>query len=676
MQTARANPAIEQLKLLLWMIVGAWAVVTGARMINGIGVSSGLSDVTPWGFWIAMVESGVAFAAGGFVIAAVVYIFGIERYHDFARRAILIALLGYLTAATGLFFELGLPWNVWHPMIFWQHHSVLFEVAMCVMCYLTVLALEFSPTLLEHPLFAHRFFRGLMWGIKKATIPLVIFGIMLSTLHQSSLGSLFLIQPYRVHPLWYSPILPVLFYVSAIGLGLMVVTLESLLSGWLFRRPIHVDKLAGLGRIAAAVLALYLVLRLGDLWQRGKLFESLDGSWESALFLVEMLFSAVLPATLLSFRRIRTSLAGLATCATLTFLGVVGYRFNICYVAFMRPPDMQYYPTWTEIMVTAGVVAGALLLFLFFNENLKIADEHGPAAAAARKPLVALPTSPGWFISASRYATQRHSLAFAVAGAAAFALLPKGAVFGPEPLVQPALSARSLEALAIPAPEPMRREFFLAGLSGGVPASANPEPVSLKIIDGNQNWRYVAFAHDDHATRLGGVESCRACHHQNAPFDRNTPCAHCHRDMYEQTDTFNHYLHARKLGGNASCESCHAAEEPLKARSTALACWQCHGDMVVPGSRVPASPAGLVGLAPGYMDALHGLCIGCHERLEREQPEQYAHFARCETCHREYRDEQHKQMAPYVRMPVGHALRASPGTQMPAGPTADDALPE
>ncbi|MCA1998096.1 MAG: Ni/Fe-hydrogenase cytochrome b subunit, partial [Armatimonadetes bacterium] len=370
MQTAAANPAVARLKLILWMIVGAWAVVTGARMINGIGASSGLSDATPWGFWIAMVESGVAFAAGGFVIAAVVYIFGIERYHDFARRAILVALLGYLTAATGLFFELGLPWNVWHPLFYWQHHSVLFEVAMCVMCYLTVLALEFSPALLEHPVFGHPAFQLLMRVIKKLTIPLVIAGIMLSTLHQSSLGSLFLIQPYRVHPLWYSPILPVLFYVSAIGLGLMVVTLESLLSGWLFRRPIQVDKLAGLGRIASVVLTLYLLLRLGDLWRRDKLFAHLDGSFESALFMVELLFSAALPAALLAFRRVRHSIPGLATCATLTFLGVVGYRFNICYVAFMRPPEMRYYPTWTEIMVTAGVVAGAILLFLFFNENL------------------------------------------------------------------------------------------------------------------------------------------------------------------------------------------------------------------------------------------------------------------------------------------------------------------
>lgn len=674
MQTAKGSPALDQLKLLLWLVVGAWAVVTGARMINGIGVSSGLSDVTPWGFWIAMVESGVAFAAGGFVIAAVVYIFGIERYHDFARRAILVALLGYLTAATGLFFELGLPWNVWHPIVHWQHHSVLFEVAMCVMCYLTVLALEFSPTLLEHPLFRNRVFRFLMAVIKKLTIPLVIAGIMLSTLHQSSLGSLFLIQPYRVHPLWYSPILPVLFYCSAIGLGLMVVTLESLLSGWLFRRPIQVDKLAGLGRIASIVLMLYFLLRVGDLWRRDKLLANLDGSFESVLFMAEMLFSAVLPASLLFIKRVRHSVLGLSTCSTLAFLGIVGYRFNICYVAFMRPPGMQYYPTWTEIMVTAGVVAGALLLFIFFNENLRLTETHeSPASTPPAPGGAASEPHPAhaWFASHARFATRRHFLAFAVAGALAFGLLPNGAVSGPQPLAVPALPARTLEALATPAVEPMRREFFMASIAGGVPASAEPEPVTIKVIDGNQNWRYVAFAHDDHVTRLGDGESCRICHHQNAPFDRNTACAHCHRDMYETTDTFDHVLHTRKLGGNISCAICHPADKPRKARDTAQPCWQCHGDMVRPGSIVPAPPDGLRGFAPGYMEALHGLCIGCHQRLEQEQPERYAAFARCETCHREYRDEQHKKMAPYVRMPGGHALRATPGAaHSPAGPSA------
>jgi hypothetical protein len=203
-----------------------------------------------------------------------------------------------------------------------------------------------------------------------------------------------------------------------------------------------------------------------------------------------------------------------------------------------------------------------------------------------------------------------------------------------------------------------------------VPAVANPQPATIKLIDGNQNWRFVAFAHDDHVKQLGGVDSCRLCHHQNIPFDQNTSCARCHRDMYEVTDTFDHNWHARKLGDNQSCAKCHPADVARKARDTALACWQCHGDMVVPGAIVPATAAGLKGKAPGYMDAMHGLCIRCHTEIRQKQPERYADFDRCDVCHREFRDQQHKQMAPYVPMPPGHRLMAAPGSSIPAGPSA------
>ena len=156
-------------------------------------------------------------------LAATVYIFGLERYRPFVRPAILTAFLGYVAVAIGLLYDLGLPWHIWHPMIFPQHHSVLFEVAMCVMLYLTVLALEFSPAVLEHPWFDRRpALRAIHRVVRRLTIPLVIAGIVLSTLHQSSLGSLFLIQPFRVHPLWYSPILPLLFFVSGLPLNVLV----------------------------------------------------------------------------------------------------------------------------------------------------------------------------------------------------------------------------------------------------------------------------------------------------------------------------------------------------------------------------------------------------------------------------------------------------------------------
>lgn len=668
-----ANRNLERVKLVLWAIVGAWAVVTIVRFLHGMGATTGLTDVAPWGFWIAFdVMAGVALAAGGFVVAAMVYIFGMHHYHHFARPAILTALLGYIAVAVGLLYDLGIPWHIWHPMIMPQHHSVLFEVAMCVMCYLTVLALEFSPAVLEHPLFHTPFFQRILRIVKQLTIPLVIAGIVLSTLHQSSLGSLFLIQPFRVHPLWYSPYLYALFFASAVGLGLMMVTLEALVSGWLFGHHVDVPRLAGFGRIATFVLPIYVLLRVGDLWHRGILPAHLDGSWQSGLFLFELAVSAVIPAVLLSIPRVRSSKPGLATCSTMTVLGIIGYRFNICIVAFERPEGLAYWPTWTELAVSAGIVAAAALVFIFFNETLRIVehhDEHAPSTADPVQETAERLAGERRFIDTLRH----HSLAFIVAAALAVGLLPEQAVFGPRPEPTPVSPGRNVEALAVQAGAPLQRTFHVSSLAGTVPTALEPAPVRLMLIDGNRDWRFVPFTHEAHAEKLGGRESCRICHHLNMTFDQHTACWQCHRDMYEQTDIFDHTLHVQRLGGNGACRVCHERDLAGKKRVTALACWECHGDMVVKESIVPPPKGGLIGFAPGYMEAMHGLCIRCHHGLAAEQPQTYAEFDRCDVCHREFRDRDHRRMAPYVPMPPGHEhaelwIAAQEPTTQPAPP--------
>lgn len=657
MDRTAANPTLDRVKTLLWGVMGVWSVVTVARFANGLGATSGLTDVAPWGFWIAFdVMAGVALAAGGFVIAAAVYIFGLKQYHRFARPAILTALLGYIAVAVGLLYDLGLPWHIWHPMIMPQHHSVLFEVAMCVMLYLTVLTLEFSPAVLEHPLFHRPLFLKLLAVIKKLTVPLVIAGIVLSTLHQSSLGSLFLIQPFRLHPLWYSPIMHLLFLISAVGLGLMMVTLESLVSAWLFGHEVRNDLLAGLARVASAVLSVYVVLRLGDLFYRGVLPGAIDGSFLAGWFVFELAISAIIPATLLAFRRVRTSVAGLWTCSIMTVTGTVLYRFDTCIVAFARPEGMPYLPTWIELAVSIGIVSGAVLVFIFFNENLRIMD-HEPAPTPASIPARAHATAaePAAGTVSRGGALRRHSLAFVLAAAAAFGFLPEQAVFGPAPNPTPVHISRTLEALAVDGAGPLHREFYLASTSGAVPAAADAVPVRVSVIDGNRDWRFVLFTHDEHAAALGGTESCRICHHQNMPFDQNTACFQCHRDMYETTDTFDHTVHVYKLGGNASCAVCHPDPSQVKTRESSLSCWECHGDMVVEGSIVPTTESGLVGFAPGYVEAMHGLCARCHETYSKDQPERYGDaFGRCDFCHRDARDRNHRRLAPYVPMPPGH----------------------
>jgi Ni/Fe-hydrogenase subunit HybB-like protein len=652
------NTRVVLLKTVLWALMGVLGVVTVARFACGLGASTALSDAAPWGFWIAFdVMSGVALAAGGFVLAATVYIFGREKYRPFVRPAILTAFLGYIAVAVGLLYDLGLPWHIWHPIIYPQEHSVLFEVAMCVMLYLTVLTLEFLPVILEHRWFDRPLFRGIQRLLHGAVIPLVITGIVLSTLHQSSLGSLFLIAPYRLHPLWYSPIIWILFFVSAVALGLMMVTAESFFSAYFFRHKLPMDLLAGLGRAASVVLFVYAGLRLGDLAVRGVIGRAFDGSGQALLFLFELLLSALIPATLLSFRRVRTSPAGLAACAGMTVLGMIGYRFDVCIVAFARPEGASYFPSWMELAVSLGIVAGAMLVFIFFVERLKVYGEgHAPESAAVAGDAAKLDFSPATTRSLMPdplSAPRRYSLAAACAAAVTAALLPAGLWSGAEFQRAPVSAPRSMDGWIQARGDGARCDVGLAGSGGQIPPAAAPLP--LLVIDGNRDGRLVLFSHDAHAEKLGGQDSCGRCHHENMPFDQGTACCQCHRDMYSPTDIFDHPLHVQKLGGNDGCVRCHQDPAEIKSRDTALGCAVCHSDMVVANSLVKAPREGVKGFAPGYMEAMHGLCVTCHEQKMAEDPQQYGPgFADCAYCHRDIDGARLRQMPPYL---IGRAER-------------------
>ncbi len=637
-------------KTVLWASIGVLAAATLGRFRAGLGATTGLSDAAPWGLWIAFdVMAGVALAAGGFVLAATVYIFGLEKYRPFARPAILTALLGYAAVAIGLLYDLGLPWRIWHPVVFPQPHSVLFEVAMCVLIYLTVLLLEFLPVALEHPVFRSRIYRAIRHGLQKVTIPLVILGIVLSTLHQSSLGSLFLIAPQRLHPLWYSPIIWVLFYVSAIGLGLMMVTLESLVSAWLFNHRLRMNLLAGLGRAACVVLFLYVGVRLVDLAVRGVLLAGFDGSGMSFLFWFELAVSALIPATLLAFRRVRQSMEGMTVACVLSVLGIIGYRFDVCLVAFQRPEGMPYFPTWMEFAVSIGIVAGAALVFIFFVEHLKVYPDADTTAAegVAGERRVYDPRSMWGLLPERLAAPRRYTLALIAGAAVAVAFLPGDALFGPKPSSAPVAPSRTVEGLFQANADGFSHTIAIE--DAGPPPAADTERISLIVIDGNRDGRLVLFPHDAHARILGGEGSCGTCHHQSLPFDRNTPCTACHRDMYSSTDIFDHSSHIAATGGNQGCRRCHQDADRVKSRETATPCEQCHVAILAGGEFIEPPSGTAAGYAAGYADAMHGLCIKCHEAIIHEDPHTYpASFAGCLNCHRDTDDSPLRRMPPHV----------------------------
>jgi Ni/Fe-hydrogenase subunit HybB-like protein len=372
-------------KLSFWRVVATLLLAAGAystvvRFYWGLGSSTNLSDGFPWGLWIGFdVLCGVGLAAGGFTLAAIVYIFNIKKFEPIIRPTILTAFLGYLLVIVGLMFDLGRPLQIWHAMIMWNPHSVMFEVAWCVMLYTTVLSLEFAPVVLE------RFkMNRTIAVLKRLTIPIIILGVLLSTLHQSSLGSLYLIVPYKLYALWYSPLLPVFFWVSAISVGCAMVIFESFLSARAFKRGIELHLLTDVARIAVVMLGVYAVLKFMDLYNRHLLGLLFVNRSETYFYWLEIVVGVLAPIALLSSARVRTNPTGLFTGAAMIVAGFVLNRMNITITGFESYAGRHYFPSWMELSVTIAIVTGGFVAFSFAAKHLNIfghgEEEHAASA--------------------------------------------------------------------------------------------------------------------------------------------------------------------------------------------------------------------------------------------------------------------------------------------------------
>lgn len=358
------------------VVLVLFGVVTVLRFTQGLGAVTNLDDQFPWGVWIGFdVLCGVGLAAGAFTLTATVHIFNLRRFEPIVRPALLTGFLGYLFVIVALMFDLGQPWRIWHALVFWNPHSVMFEVAWCVMLYTTVLTLEFSPVIFER-----LGLEGPRRVIGAVTTPLVIAGVLLSTLHQSSLGSLYLIVPSKLHPLWYTPLLPFLFYISAIGAGLGMVILESYLSRRAFGRHLEMDLLVPLGRVMVVVLGLYGLLRLQVIGRSGGLAALRHPGYEGWMFLIEIGLGVILPAGLLAIPRFRTSERGLVVAALFAVLGFVMNRLNVSVTGMEAAAGRRYIPSWMELTVSLGLVAIGFALFAVAVRYLPIFEKvplHG-----------------------------------------------------------------------------------------------------------------------------------------------------------------------------------------------------------------------------------------------------------------------------------------------------------
>lgn len=387
------KPKLTFWKLVLLALLAAGFYATLLRFTRGLGPSTNLNDQFPWGLWVGFdVLCGVMLAAGGFTLTAAVHIFNIKRLRPIVRPTLLTAFLGYILVSVALLFDLGRPYRIWHPLIMRNPHSVMFEVAYCVMLYTTVLSLEFAPIVLERfhwekPL---KIIRGIL-------IPLVIGGVILSTLHQSSLGTVYLIMPEKLHPLWYTPLLPVFFFISAIAVGLAMTIFESSISSKYFGRQLELPILQELGRVLFVVLSVFAILRFEDLLHRGMLRTLVRPSYEMYFFWLEVSLSLLVPLVLLAQRGIRQTAGGLYLTSVLVVLGFITNRLNVSITGQETAAGLHYVPKWTEIAVTGAMIAAGFALFGLAAKYLPIfprETEHPSTLTVA--PQIAGVTAPAF----------------------------------------------------------------------------------------------------------------------------------------------------------------------------------------------------------------------------------------------------------------------------------------
>ncbi len=373
--------------VLALLAINGLAFLAG-RFLFGIGAVTNLNNQYPWGLWIGVdVAAGVALAAGGFTTAALGHVMHREHYHDIIRPALLTAMLGYTFVAIGVSVDIGRWYYIWHPLIMWNGSSALFEVGICVMIYLTVLYIEFLPVVTERFIGKINFkgflsklnkpidklLRALDRGLSKTMFIFIIAGVVLSTLHQSSLGTLMVIAGPKMHPLWQTPVLPLLFLLSAIAVGFPMVIFESLLASRSFGYKPEMDVLSSLGYTVAPLLGIYLAFKIGDMFIRETFVYLTEFNTASVMFMIELVVGIIIPLRMFLSKKVLRSPGLLFTAASLVIFGVLLNRINNFVTAYTPPYSFgSYFPSIGEISVTVGFIAILVLLYRIIVFNFPV----------------------------------------------------------------------------------------------------------------------------------------------------------------------------------------------------------------------------------------------------------------------------------------------------------------
>lgn len=621
-------------KTILFFFCGAGLTVATFRLIHGLGSVVALTDLLPWGLWkgggvVALVPVGGA----GFTLAGLVYIFHVERFKPLARGAVLLGLMCYSSVALGLSLDIGISWRIVYPVIFWQFHSTLFEIAWCIMLYLGVLALEFSHAVLERYDFPRT-----SAIVEKGSLIFVIAGISLSTLHQSSLGTLFLATPYRLHPLWYTDFLPLFFFITSIGLGCLTITWLTLALFWLFDAKKPMNALTGLAHIAFYFFIGYGLLKFGEIILSGEGGLLFSNSAMTVNFWIEIILSVFIPIIFLARKGDRENPALLFWVSTAVIVGISLNRVNVAGLATVTLMKSSYFPAITEWIITFGILSGAGLVFLFFVERFKVfteIDEHVVTQAYAVEHV----DQNRWYSVLFRNPlaeVQLYTAVFIVAIALSVGFLPDTVIYGVEPDKVPTSDSRIVEMFKS---SDINAVSFRYTVFAAEQTEKNDSLLYVLMIDGNQDGDYVIFDHDLHIKNQGNEKSCNRCHHMNVPYEKASRCTVCHQDMYRETTIFDHEFHVRKngekVGENRTCELCHTDNSKPKTVENTKACTACHRNFLHDDALIKLENKQHPITASSYMNAMHGLCITCHRNEKEKLKTPNENFDRCTQCHRE-----------------------------------------
>jgi len=386
--------------IVIAAIAALGLIVLGVRLFFGLGAVTNLNDQYPWGIWIGIdVATGVALAAGGFTTAFIAHVLHNGRYEVLVRPALLTATLGYTFVALGVCVDLGRYYNIWHVLMpsMWQGNSALFEVGMCVCIYLTVLYIEFAPIVCER--FRGRVnlpgaLRGLNGAVElllrlvdntlgKVMNFFIIMGVVLSCAHQSSLGTLMVIAPSKLHPLWHTAILPLQFLLSAFAVGLSMVVFESLLASRSLKRAPEMSVLSPFARLIPFLLTIYFGAKIVDMANRGTWHYLQEFSLRSASWSVEIIVGIFIPVAILLSHKLRRKPAWLFSAAAMVVFGVALNRFNVFIIGYTAPyATKPYIPAWTEVLLTVGFIALLVLIYRLFIFMFPILPEEEGAKHA------------------------------------------------------------------------------------------------------------------------------------------------------------------------------------------------------------------------------------------------------------------------------------------------------